>query len=792
MIGALSLLSHCLAPAPALSVVIPAVIFGSPWLLLGLLFAAIPILIHLLHKRQFQETSWAAMRFLMAATRRHSRRLQLQQLVLLAVRTLAVALLIFALARPLFESAVIQASSTEPTHRVILIDASTSMRRTENGESLFARAVLIADSIINSSSPGDAIQLVRICDQSNRMLVSQPAWEQQIVADELKRLEPTWESGSVASSLEDVARLLETADELKQKQVSIISDFQLSNWAPVGSAGTNITESLQSLGEAASLQVFNVGLPKRSNVAVTSCRVIGAPVMSGQATMVQATLRRWGEASTVQAELLVNDRERVSETVDFAASDTAEVTFEHVFNDAGQYSIRIRVAPDEFPADDQRWATVEVLDTISTLLVNGRQSGKPMGNATDFVKLSLIPDESPEPAGPIRVRVITDGELMSVDPSRYRCVFLCNVGLFTDQEADFLARYATLGGGVVFLTGDQVRADVWNRVLYREGKGILPAELLGRVGSATTPSDVFLFNTTDVDHPLVSDYRGNPGFGLENVLTFEYFKSRLSGSQSVRTALSYENGDPCVVESQMGNGHVLLVTTAGDDRRWSTWNTIGGTYATLINEIVRFVASGTNDDCLVGQPVRIPVVELGDGNRVVVNPTGIETPVQRGPDASVGEIAALQSEFTYRDTSLPGVYQVQSGLPTDDGRFAVNVDPIESSPDIMNEAAIRDDLMGGAEFFYETDFRQQAARAGSQAHSSGPLVRWLLWCVAILLLVEQVMAWRFQWGLFLLLMVVGATFVVRASTYGAWLGIASCVVLGSGVFVVLVRMRRAA
>ncbi|MFM8217788.1 MAG: BatA domain-containing protein, partial [Planctomycetaceae bacterium] len=62
--------------------------FGSPWLLWGVGLASAPLVIHLLYRRRFRETSWAAMRFLLEAARKNARRLRLEQWLLLALRTL--------------------------------------------------------------------------------------------------------------------------------------------------------------------------------------------------------------------------------------------------------------------------------------------------------------------------------------------------------------------------------------------------------------------------------------------------------------------------------------------------------------------------------------------------------------------------------------------------------------------------------------------------------------------------------------------------------------------------------
>src|SRR5437660_8865020 len=60
--------------------------------------ASIPIIIHLLNRKRFRVVTWAAMRFLLAAQRKNARKLRLEQLILLGVRTLLVLLLVLAMA----------------------------------------------------------------------------------------------------------------------------------------------------------------------------------------------------------------------------------------------------------------------------------------------------------------------------------------------------------------------------------------------------------------------------------------------------------------------------------------------------------------------------------------------------------------------------------------------------------------------------------------------------------------------------------------------------------------------
>ena len=75
-------------------------IFGSPLAVFGALAGAVavPIIIHLLNRRRYRIVVWAAMRFLLAAERKNAKKMRIEQLLLLAVRTALVLLLVLAMA----------------------------------------------------------------------------------------------------------------------------------------------------------------------------------------------------------------------------------------------------------------------------------------------------------------------------------------------------------------------------------------------------------------------------------------------------------------------------------------------------------------------------------------------------------------------------------------------------------------------------------------------------------------------------------------------------------------------
>ena len=74
--------------------------FLHPWVLAALPLAALPIILHLLKRREPPTVPFPAVRYLRTATEEHQRRFRLQNWLLLLVRSLLIVALILAAAGP--------------------------------------------------------------------------------------------------------------------------------------------------------------------------------------------------------------------------------------------------------------------------------------------------------------------------------------------------------------------------------------------------------------------------------------------------------------------------------------------------------------------------------------------------------------------------------------------------------------------------------------------------------------------------------------------------------------------
>ena len=101
--------------------------FLQPLALIALPLIALPILIHLINQHRHRTIPWAAMMFLMSAKRMSKGMARLRHFLILLMRVLAVAALIFVVSRPLSGGWLGSIGMSKPDATLILLDRSASM-----------------------------------------------------------------------------------------------------------------------------------------------------------------------------------------------------------------------------------------------------------------------------------------------------------------------------------------------------------------------------------------------------------------------------------------------------------------------------------------------------------------------------------------------------------------------------------------------------------------------------------------------------------------------------------------
>ena len=432
-------------------------------ILAGLGAVAIPILIHLLNRRRARIVDWGAMQFLLASLASRNRRILFEEVLLMALRCLAVALLVLAMARPFLPSdsavpwavvlpAVLLAAMAAGTatvmwaHRrvrwpllalaalllaggaaaaawehwaqdrrwsatggekdiVIVLDGSMSMTLAVDGKTNFLRAVEEAQAVVESCRPADAVGLV-LGGSVSRAVLPAPSSDRQEIALKLEALRPVGGHMDVPDALNKAARALAKGNNAGKKIV-LITDGQGVGWDVRNAARWRfLATALDELPTPAEIICRTLEMPRSfRNLAVADVALSRKVVGTDRAVNVQVKVLNTSAATVdgCAVELEVDGVRGESRQVGELRPNAAEtVTFAHRFDVPGAHVVTARLrGEDDLAGDDVASRVVQVVRRLGVLLVDGAPSARPLGGAAAFLELALAPRDAagPQPPG---------------------------------------------------------------------------------------------------------------------------------------------------------------------------------------------------------------------------------------------------------------------------------------------------------------------------------------------------------------------------------------------------------
>src|ERR1041384_952965 len=234
----------------------------NPALLWGAAAVAVPLLIYLITRRWYQRRPWAAMEFLLRALKKNRRRIEIENLLLLIIRTSALLFLAIALARPFLRSSVLPIAKDRDENWIFAVDSSYSMGFKEGPRTLFEGArEMVTDMISNLVKSRDRVAVVTLDAEPRVVLKPTPVTESnrtELIAG-LSELTMGPRAVDLARSLEAIREVAgrfepggEGAPAILPKKIIIFSAFQRKDWlgesGPRGPAALDLIKTIQDEG----------------------------------------------------------------------------------------------------------------------------------------------------------------------------------------------------------------------------------------------------------------------------------------------------------------------------------------------------------------------------------------------------------------------------------------------------------------------------------------------------------------------------------------------------------------
>ncbi len=716
-----------------------ALTFASPWLLLGLLAAAIPIVLHLLSSVRAPQMAFPTLRFLRISMEKTARRRKLEHWLLLLVRSLLLGMLALAVAEPILKGKT-GFWADKRFAAAIIIDNSYSMAARGSGATRRGRAIAEAGKLLEGEAKPVAASL---------MFTNGSAGAVELTTD-FARLREALSQSRLASGRAPIADRIKAAaekladDPASQKAIYVFTDLQKISFEDL--------ESLPELKKAAiPLMIVDCSGAEAGNVGVADLQMVGRRVVGQPVTFVATLVNSAGGDRVVNVFLQV-DGHQVGDSIRVvlpSAGQTAAsvpVRFPvHRFAAAGTHTGRVAIEEDDaLPNDNVRRFSVEVGERVNALVVRG--DGEPAGDLERIrmLMLALDPDDGADPAWSVRRKLIPLAELTPAALAGAGAVFFADVPSFTGEQADRVQAFVRAGGAAMFFLGPDVNpanyTDVFVQRLPAFG-GLLPGRIERAVGQVGTSAGAALCRQ-NLQHRYLAGLYETAGDYPDVLVQRHYrFGGNIATAEAVLTTPA---GDRILAAKNYGDGRVaVLATTASVE-----WNNLPTT-ALLLPIVERICLEAgersTGDQSYpAGAAVRIrPRATLPE--KAAVNVSTPDGTVEALPLTKDGP----QHAVVFRKTDQLGEYRWQvvgagPETPGAAGTFVTNMDGVETDLQPTTPAAIAG-VVGPADVYCAKSLHAVNALATKEAGGDRLWDR-VIALVILLLVIEAVIANLFRRG----------------------------------------------
>ncbi len=674
--------------------------FLNPLLLFGLAAVSVPIIIHLLNRRKFQKVVWAAMRFIQTSVEKNQRRMRIEDMILLALRCLLLALLALALARPAFRNSGSNFLGQSKATAVLILDNSASMGMSDGTATRFEKAKQAAEQALNGMPAGSATAVLLASDIAQGA-IAEPTFDLNLARKVIREAPLTDRATDLLPSLQRALDTLKQRIGLR-KEIYLITDGQLAGWKQM----TEIQKLLENSQRDIRTHVVLVSEHEERNLAVTELRNTGGLTPVNQPLRFEARVSNFGREAVSNVRVSLNvDSEPPSDefTIDsLPVGGSKSVSLFAKIRAEGFHSVVARIPEDRLPADDKRALAVRAIKEVRVLLVDGDPGAEPRDSEIFFLRHALIPvPVSEQPNYFVKVARLAAPEFPTARLDDFDAVVLANVADLAEPVAKGLEQYVRRGGGLMIFSGNRLNPSFYNEQLSAK-QHLLPATFGPMRGDAEQDVNYFTLQDRGLEHGIVSLWNDPNAGTLSSARFYRAYdllpvtngapasSTAQAGASSSNAVLEagapqvvakFSHGTPAIVEHTFGLGRVVMFASTAD----TAWNDfpVRPAFVPLLHRTLGALVQRQDEglNVRVGQKfVRQVASELLDKEARVFKPRQTDALLEQRRIELVNGWPMLQFE----GTDLGGIYEVGVGDARGVLRFAAQADANESSLDELS------------------------------------------------------------------------------------------------------------
>lgn len=500
--------------------------FLYPAFLFGLFALAVPVIVHLFYFRKFKTVYFTNVRFLKELKQETSARQKLKNLLVLLMRCLALAALVFAFAQPFIPSGGVVKQGLKSVS--IFIDNSYSMSSMSKEISLFDKAKIRAREILQAYKDQDNFQILTndFEGKHQRLLSKEDAL---IMLDELK-VSPAVRN--ISEVMKRQTQVLNTSDR-SIKIAYILSDFQ-----------KNISDFTPKTDTLIDFNLIPLQSTTPKNIGIDSCWFEIPVQMANQVNPLIVKVHNYSDEKleNVTLNLKYDGQDKPAGNLSIGPNATATDTINFAIQSTGWHQAELSIKDYPVQFDDHYYFAFNVAEKIEVLCINEDTPNKYLDAV--FKGISYFK--------------LNDINAKSIDYSKLgtnKLIILNGLKSISSGLAQELGSYIKNGGNVLLFPSDNADLASYNSYLKSVGANEL-------IAFEKKDKMVSKINTNDF---VFSEVYENANANLKLPSTkAAYTINEFSGNAVIRL-LSYRDGTSYLNKYKLEKGNQYLCTSPLDN-----------------------------------------------------------------------------------------------------------------------------------------------------------------------------------------------------------------------------------
>lgn len=414
-------------------------LFANPLYLLALAAISIPVIIHLFNFRKFKKEYFTNVRFLKQIKQDTQKQSQLRHLIILALRILAITMLVLAFAQPYLQSKSGDEALKAGNTVSIFVDNSFSMEAVNSRGMLFETAKQKAAEIAKAYGNTDRFQLLTndFEGKHQRLLT-----RDEFLA-ELAQIKISPATKNITEIYKRQADII-AGETSTRRSNYIISDFQKSNYDLTGIKPV----------DGISTYLISIKPNTQGNVYFDSCWFDLPVQQSGQTSSLNVRVINKSETELEKfpVKLAINGQQKGLATITVPANSKAECRIS--FTNSGQGIQHGILELTDYPVsfDDKFYFSFMLNKSVQVLCINGNGENR-------YLQGLFAADSS--------VNLINNSD-KQIDFSQFAAcnlIILNELNAITSGLSEELRRYVQNGGTLLIIPAQRTDVNNYNAFL---------------------------------------------------------------------------------------------------------------------------------------------------------------------------------------------------------------------------------------------------------------------------------------------------------------------------------------